>query len=786
MAHRSTWESPKNRSSDKPIFNQIDYILVDNKNKRNIVDSRSYAGFVTDSDHKVVICKIEIKQYYKDLSKKKQNRSKINIENFKNSELVENYKLNIERNIVEDEKEITWKDLSEKIKNAGASEIGINNSGKQNSKNGNDLIKSLSDKQKKLKLEIYSAKNKTKKRKLQKERNQIMKQIQKELKIMKEAKELNEIEELNKSKDDSTKMFKIMSKIYKGQPKEKIYLNDKEQKIIDENYVTNKITDHFKSLFNTGNSTDTDEIKPVEMVKPFTKEEVISAVNKLKINKSPGPDNITAEELKNCPDIVFQKIADIFNKVATEGDFVKEINEGLLIPLQKPGKPKGELDSLRPVILLNTLRKILCIIMFSRIFYRVDQEIPVSQAAYRPGRSTTENVCCLKFLIDKAITDKITEVEIMLLDMSKAFDNVDRYLLLEDLKSILEPDELHILKVLIYNVKLCVRNGDTVGEEFFTDIGVPQGDCLSPILFTLYLAKTLKSSNKQNNENKCCDHSYAKDSNEAKNAFAQEKESGITIDQQFADDVSWATTSGNKTKQIEIEAEEKLSKRNLKINKTKTENFKISGSKDDNNSWKKCKYLGTMLDTEEDIDNRKKLALFVFNKYKTKLTNKKLSLEVRLRLFNSYVKPIFLYNSELWTVTKNIEHEIDVFHRKLLRYVLKIYYPYTISNNELYTRTKEIEWSILIKQKRFKWTGHMLRLPETTPVRLALTESLKISKKKAGQGNRLTLVKLYNKDLAEVDSKLSLACDLTHNLAEDRDWWRQKAKGLAVVSKKDG
>jgi len=117
--------------------------------------------------------------------------------------------------------------------------------------------------------------------------------------------------------------------------------------------------------------------------------------------------------------------------------------------------------------------------------------------------------------------------------------------------------------------------------------------------------------------------------------------------------VSWATTSVNKTKHIEIEAEQKLNKRNLKINKSKTEKFKISGSKDDNNSWKKCKYLGTMLDTEEDIDNRKKLTLFVFNKYRAKLTNKKLSLAVRLRLFNSYIKPIFLYNSELWSCNNN-------------------------------------------------------------------------------------------------------------------------------------
>src|SRR5437870_3575970 len=111
--------------------------------------------------------------------------------------------------------------------------------------------------------------------------------------------------------------------------------------------------------------------------------------------------------------------------------------------------------------------------MFSRIFYRVDQEIPVSQAAYRSGRSTTENVCCLKFLIDKALTEKFTEIEKMLLDMSKTFDNVNRNILLKDLKYILEPDEIHLLKVLIFNAKLSVRNGDTIGEEFLTDIGVP-------------------------------------------------------------------------------------------------------------------------------------------------------------------------------------------------------------------------------------------------------------------------------------------------------------------------
>mgnify|MGYP001804097909 FL=1 len=61
-----------------------------------------------------------------------------------------------------------------------------------------------------------------------------------------------------------------------------------------------------------------------------------------------------------------------------------------------------------------------------------------------------------------------------------------------DLKRILEQDELHMVKVLIYEVKLSVRVGDETGEPFKTTIGNPQGDCLSPTLFTLYLARALE------------------------------------------------------------------------------------------------------------------------------------------------------------------------------------------------------------------------------------------------------------------------------------------------------
>ena len=43
----------------------------------------------------------------------------------------------------------------------------------------------------------------------------------------------------------------------------------------------------------------------------------------------------------------------------------------------------------------------------------------------------------------------------------------------------------------------------------------------------------------------------------------------------------------------------------------------------------------------------------------------------KVRIFNTFVSSIFLYNSELWSVTKQLESKIDVVQRSLLRRILK-------------------------------------------------------------------------------------------------------------------
>ena len=93
-----------------------------------------------------------------------------------------------------------------------------------------------------------------------------------------------------------------------------------------------------------------------------------------------------------------------------------------------------------------------------------------------------------------------------MLDMSKAFDTVNRTKLFEILKTCLGKDEIHILKILTENVILKVKVQNETGEDITTDTGVPPGTLLSALLFILYLAEALKPP-RNNIEN---EHNYGK------------------------------------------------------------------------------------------------------------------------------------------------------------------------------------------------------------------------------------------------------------------------------------
>ena len=354
--------------------------------------------------------------------------------------------------------------------------------------------------------------------------------------------------------------------------------------------------------------------------------------------------------------------------------------------------------------------------------------------------------------------------------MSKAFDTVQRNNLLQKLKTILDDDELHIMKILLKDVKLIVRVGKHKGDEIVTNIGVPQGDCLSPILFTLYLAQALDDRGMERD-----DHTYTKPNINAEDllpeslkdhTYSTPVDNTLLIDQQYADDTGWiGVNAKHKTDKIKREIPQKLKKNNLFVNEGKTEEYHIKRGGD--NSWKKCKYLGSHLDTEQDIKRRKSLAISTYNKMKNILENRKTSIPTKKRIFKCYIESVLLYNSELWTMTKKLNDEIDVFQRNQIRRALNIRWQDKMTNTELYRLIGLKPVSQIVKERRLRWFGHVNRLPDTTPARIALEEATRKVKKPRG-GQKMTWPKMMENELKTAN----ISFDFAKQNAQNRPLWR--------------
>ena len=92
----------------------------------------------------------------------------------------------------------------------------------------------------------------------------------------------------------------------------------------------------------------------------------------------------------------------------------------------------------------------------------------------------------------------------------------------------------------------------------------------------------------------------------------------------------------------------------------------------------------------------------------------------KLRLFNSNVKYIFLYGSEIWRETSSSIKALQVFLNRCLRTILGERWPDTISNKELWRKTKQQPINLTIRSRRWKWIEHTLRKTNSNITKQAL------------------------------------------------------------------
>ncbi len=169
--------------------------------------------------------------------------------------------------------------------------------------------------------------------------------------------------------------------------------------------------------------------------------------------------------------------------------------------------------------------------------------------------------------------------------------------------------------------------------------------------------------------------------------------------------------------------------------------------------------------------------------------HKKVKMRIRLKLYNSLVKSILLYNSSTWGLTKKDEDQLDSFHRQQLRRVLHITYPHKIGCKKLCRITKSRPISCDITRSRWRMFGHCLRMDSNTPARRAMQYYFTENNEKRFLGQRrATLVTTINRDIKDTllkfpDFEISIL--KTENdlqriqiLAGNRKSWRNLVKKI--------
>ena len=383
-----------------------------------------------------------------------------------------------------------WKIIKDIIINSAQNHLGYIKKIGPNQRIYNQDIQEMSKKQKQLRLNLSCCKDVNEYKAMKNERNKILHDIKHRLKQNKEQ-ELNEKVSLLDQIEDDSKMYKSV-KVLQQRSFTNPYVHDENKKFITKpSEIYKVVREHFKEHFY---NKDVTSIKPYDgqarkLNKEMSLEEVTVGINKLNNNKASGIDNISAEVVKYGPVALHEAIKKLFNE-AFEKEQELELGAGILVPLQKPGKAKGPVANLRPVILLPIIRKILSNIVLRRIQPKVEQCLADSQAAYKPNRSASDIIWAYKWIIAKTQTSHI-RVYVTGIDMSSAFDTIRRDTLINIVKDFLDEDEVRMIQLLLSNTSLDIRINKAETEPFNSNMGSPQGDALSGVLFDIYFEESL-------------------------------------------------------------------------------------------------------------------------------------------------------------------------------------------------------------------------------------------------------------------------------------------------------
>lgn len=708
--HKATWKSP-----DGVTSNQIDHVLIDRRHGSDIIDVKTCRGADADSDHFLVVAvyrqRISTTRNVSIENNKKFNMRTIIQDADKRKECQQHLKeklltLNLNQDTSIEEH---WKKIKVTIGETLEEKIGFEGIGRRNAWFDYDCEKAVKERNE-ARLKMLQRMTRTTKQ-IYETKRRIAKKLCRKKKREQEKLRLRDLENCREEKE-ARKMYKGIRELKKGwQPQTNLCRDELGNLIGDQTKVLNRWKTFFQELLNSHTLERGQTIEPegVEdgLTHEPTRQDVARAIKMMNNNRTPGEDKIPAEIFKYGGPVLTDEIYKLISKIWTSEIMPDEWNVAVLVPIHKKGD-KSVCSNYRGISLLNTGYKIFSKILNEKLKPYAEALTGEYQCGFRNERATTDQMFTLRLIMEKCYEYNQT-IHQLYVDFRAAYDSVLREELFAIMSELKIPKKLiSLTKLTLSNSRCKIRTNGMTSEEFVIQQGLKQGDALSCTLFNITLEGVMRKL----------------PAPRGGTIFNR-----TTQNLAFADDiVMLATDTKYLAENLNI-LEKEATKTGLSINLNKT---KYMINTRNGVRWRNVKefqgyervaqfkYLGGIIteNNERLAEIKARLAAgnrcyYSFqNLLKTSLINKNL----KLTIYKTIIKPIVIYGSETWSLTKKEETLLSTWERKILRKIfgaVNVNGEWRIRNNSELQQLYDAPMIIAdIKARRLRWLGHVQRMKE--------------------------------------------------------------------------
>ena len=573
-----------------------------------------------------------------------------------------------------------------------------------------------------------------------------------------------ELAENVNSAEGKHRMFKIAKRM-KSERKDirgAKYIKDELGAIqVESEEVSERWRRYFEELLNEENENDIPEIEAVKgPIEEITEEEVKKALKGMKTNKAPGPSGLPSDMIKYAGKSAIRELTKVFRDIVTREKSPEEWHRSTTVPLFKGKGDALECGGYRGLRLLEHGMKIWEKLLSDRLKEII--KIDKCQFGFMAGRSTTDAIYIARQLQERFLEKKKTLFHVFV-DLEKAFDRVPRAAIIWALRRQAVPEHLVRLVMALYEgSKSQVAVAGSTSGDFEIGVGVHQGSSLSPLLFIT----VMEEATKECRIGDPWELLYADD-------LMLTAESKKEVESMFR---GWKGEMERRGLKVNIGKTKLLvTGKTGEVVQSGRYPCGVCGSGVGVNSilctscekWchKRCSglanlnrvvdfccpacvrrrrgavavddsivtedgvvrevqefcYLGDMLGWEGDAERAVRVRVAsTWRKWReisSLLVNKHLPLVSRGRVYNACLRPVLLYGAETWGLTQKLENVIRSCDRRMLRFMAGVSLGDAVSSREVAESCGVKELGILLRERRLRWYGHVVRRGEGEPLR---------------------------------------------------------------------